>query len=396
MNSSLLVPAFVVVALAAMGAVFFGDVFTGDAGSSHSDYAVAHTEANHKSMASSDSEAAVDAAKATESMANDFSWDEDDSSNDKREPIDSFAKSGESFVGAKNSDEAPGDVFSTSKNGNSKGLSDVAKGSSNVTEDIASDSQVDLNPSKDVQTDTKQVNNDLDSFFNLPKGSTAKPTTKMVDQSTVSKPMEEDVVNVFVSSNTAEKSKESMFGDFGESSTVATPKKESLSMDNFAAGSDSRHEETIENNFVKESASSSTKMTESTSDNLQSVVSTKPSGSSLKSATSQMQDVGDDVISGNLEPVVDSTVNQAKSASKKTVRKFKITNPKETTLPVTLSVDGEQITLKPDQTYVIRDHDGMVDVTYSRGGSFGFENKSLKSGHYRFSVTRESGWKLNN
>lgn len=85
---------------------------------------------------------------------------------------------------------------------------------------------------------------------------------------------------------------------------------------------------------------------------------------------------------------------QSDESMKPAMEKIKITNPAETGLTVNLLVNGKLITLKPKQSYVIRDSAG-VNVKFSRGGSFGVAVKSLDSGHYHFSVSREKGWNLN-
>ena len=389
MNSSLLVPAFVVVALAAMGAVFFGDMFSGGAGTPHGDHAAHQTELNHPSDVSNDAEA----SNATEDMAREFTWDDDDSSSNDRESIDTAASKAESFVSASSSDDAPGEVFSTSKDNDAFDVSDTAKDSNSSMGDFATGSDDDLKSQEDVKAVSKQVDSDLDSFFNFPKKSNAD----VVESSTTSKPAKTEFVSSPVSSDPMAKTEEASMMDFGTQLAAATPKKKEPSFEAFPGGSSEPDTEVVHNEFATEPTSSKAKSTDSKMVKLQSVVSQTPSETDQGSTASPMQADADDVISGNLEPVVDSAAKQMGSTSSKTVvRKFKITNPKETTLPVTMSVDGEKITLKPDQTYVIREHDGEVTVTFSRGGSFGFENRTLKNGHYRFSVTREAGWKLNN
>ena len=396
MNSSLLVPALVVVGVTAMGAVFFGDMITGGSGTHQSDYAVNKTEMTHPGDVSANSEA----AKATETMAREFTWDDDDSSNGDRDSLDTSVNKNESFVSADYSKEAPGEVFSSSNDKQSLGLSGVANGINNSTKVVAEGNEDSFNSSTDIKSVSKQVDSDLNSFFNLSEKS--QSTVDVVERSTITTPKETDIVETELvispeNSETFGKSKKSTGDDFGMQLAVTSPKKEELSMDAFGVGSSSHHNETIQNDFAEGSPSSKVKSTESKAVNLQSVVSKEPSEADMKSATKGSQDNADEVISGNLEPVVDSAAGSMEtSSSEKLVRKFKITNPKETTLPVTMSVDGEQITLKPDQTYVVSEHDGTVTVTFSRGGSFGFENTTLKNGHYRFSVTRESGWKLSN
>ena len=387
MNSSLLVPAFVVVALAAMGAVFFGDVFSSGAGTPHSDYAQAE-------MSSSSD---VQETNATETMAREFTWDdEDDSASEQREPLDNAASESESFVSANNhTDDAPGEAFSTSEDKDAFGIGDENKDSQSSMDDLAGGSEDSFNSSQNAEVVSKHVDSDLDSFFNQPKES--KVDADVVDRSSTSKPTKPEFVSQLDSSDLMEKSKRSTVDDLGTQMAAAAPKKEELSIDAFANESDNSRDEPIQSDLAIEASNSKAKSTDSSDVKLQSVVSGEPSAADTKSLTPQTQADADDVISGDLEAVVSSSNNQLGSNSSKTmVRKFKITNPKETTLPVTMSVDGEKITLNPDQTYVVNDHNGAVTVTFSRGGSFGFENKTLKSGHYRFSVSREAGWKLSN
>ena len=75
------------------------------------------------------------------------------------------------------------------------------------------------------------------------------------------------------------------------------------------------------------------------------------------------------------------------------VREFNIKNPLQTRLTVTFLANGKKVTLKPGQHFKLRQTDD-VQVKFSRGGSFGFAEKSLSEGDYQFSVTRKDGWKL--
>ena len=92
-------------------------------------------------------------------------------------------------------------------------------------------------------------------------------------------------------------------------------------------------------------------------------------------------------INGSLTPV------GSNKESKSLVTKVKISNPAETNLTVTFLVNGKKIVLKPRQSYVIR-KSPEVNVKFNRGGTFGVTVQSLKEGEYRFSVSREQGWKL--
>ena len=91
---------------------------------------------------------------------------------------------------------------------------------------------------------------------------------------------------------------------------------------------------------------------------------------------------------GSLTPV-----GTQKKESKASITKVKISNPAETSLTVTFLVNGKKIVLKPRQSYVIR-KSPEVNVKFNRGGTFGVAVQSLKEGEYRFSVSREEGWKL--
>ena len=359
-----------------MGAVFFGDAMFGGANTNHqSEYAVNQSETNHP--ISSDSET----NNATESMAQEFSWDEDEPADEDRDSLDSVAKERESFVSTSSNEDAPGEVFSTPSEVSSMDLSDVSAGASSKTKDSLSGMQDKLSSTEDIKSVSNQVNNDLDSFFNMPKKSDA--SSDVVEQSTLSKPTKTEFVSNLDRTDTVGRSKNSTVEDFSTEVANAALKKEDLSIDAFEFGNSSEHNKVIDNDFVGATSSGETEPKESKATEMQSIIS-EDSSNDPKPSMLLTKDDENDVISGALEPV------------EKQVRKFKITNPKETTLPVTMSVNGEQITLKPDQTYVVNDHDGSVDVTFSRGGSFGFENKTIKNGHYRFSVTREAGWKLSN
>ena len=97
----------------------------------------------------------------------------------------------------------------------------------------------------------------------------------------------------------------------------------------------------------------------------------------------------DNEFSGSLQPVpVASTAVKPKSSN------IKITNPVNTGLTVTFLVNDQKIVLRPNQSYVVSNQIEKVDVKFSRGGTFGYAQESLGDGEYRFSVSREAGWKL--
>ena len=93
-------------------------------------------------------------------------------------------------------------------------------------------------------------------------------------------------------------------------------------------------------------------------------------------------------INGTLAPV-----GSMEKKPEALVTKVRISNPVETGLTVTFLVNGKKISLKPQQSYVIRKAP-EVNIKFNRGGTFGVAVQSLKDGEYRFSVSREQGWKL--
>lgn len=101
-------------------------------------------------------------------------------------------------------------------------------------------------------------------------------------------------------------------------------------------------------------------------------------------ASEAKPDSNGDQISGSLQPVAKAT----------DADQIRITNPMKTGLPVTFIIHTQQITLQPGQAYVIQRKDSDAPIKFSRGGTFGYTNRELPAGKYRFSVTRERGWKL--
>ncbi len=93
-------------------------------------------------------------------------------------------------------------------------------------------------------------------------------------------------------------------------------------------------------------------------------------------------------ISGSLESVMDKP-----ATAQPVVKTFDIENPLQTRLNVTFLANGQKVSLKPGQHFVVRQAKNM-QVKFSRGGSFGFTEESLSEGNYQFSVTRKDGWKL--
>jgi hypothetical protein len=385
-NSSLLVPGLIVVAVTA-GVFVFGDsLFSGGSSDEVSTYSVTQPNTTDAADASAVSGVAVDVADATVStgggLGSDFSWDEEPTES----PRSPLAKPSESFVSSKQTEEAPGALYGSENGQQASGSSPSAgqvtpaddfsdefaasdlgvRNDASAVEDLVTSLESQTQPAQ-TQPAPGQVEDDLSSFFNLPpktKATDAQPALARSSASTA--PPSATKLNV------------DTVDPLDTAVAVASPKADAPSLDNFGeayAGA---------TDFAP---AQRTKV----DDEMKSVVSTKP----RKSAETKYEAVPDSsdaggVISGALEPVKD------KKKAQSIVRKFKITNPKETTLPVTLSVDGKQLTLKPDQSYVIQESDGDVEVTFSRGGSFGFQTKSIKEGHYRFTVSREAGWKLIN
>lgn len=368
MNSSLLVPAFVVVAVTAVVGVFFSDsLFSGGAGADASDYAVSQSD-------NFDSSVEIQSPSETETIVSDFSWDDEaeetaaPSGNDGQDSFDSLANVG-------HSDDAPGEVFGES---DEDSRVTVKRKTSPVV--LANESAPPIKDGAEEmsfvsrQVDHKQVNHDLDSFFNQPE-----PTAKADEspkRSAIRKTAKTESVSQPASSSAQESTPSESVDEISNQLALAATEKKDEQLSAFDFGQDS---------LVVEPRKSS-------KEEMKSVVAMEPAKKFVESL--EPKSISSDAISGDLEPVISGQFND--KPAEKMVRKFKITNPKETTLPVTMSVDGKQITLKPDQTYVIKESDGEVNVTFSRGGSFGFQNQVLKTGHYRFSVTRADGWKLSN
>jgi len=225
---------------------------------------------------------------------------------------------------------------------------------------------------------SKKVDDGLDDFFNIPAKSNTSSAAPAV--SAVKKEVEPEVFSQPKASEAFGSATRKSLNDLDSKVAVAAPKKAGASFDNFDFGNSfSQANEQAKSNQAK------------------SIVSVEPVETPSNSVSVKTQANSGQEISGNLEPVASGLSGSADGSGTRStsLRKFKITNPKETSLAVTLSVRGKKITLQPDQTFVVSDSDD-IKVTFSRGGSFGFENQTLKAGHYRFSVTREAGWKLSN
>lgn len=384
MNSSLLVPALIVVAVTA-GIFVFGDsLFSGGSSPDADKYAVNQPKAKDT--------AAVAKVKTSASTGSDFSW-EDDFEEPAQSPVN---KPDESFVSTTQSEDAPGalygpdndsqvdesfdsaddfadtnfgasDDFGASDNSNIAGVDDIETASDIPTADLQTASK---------QVDEKQVADDMRDFFSKapqPTDTDASTEVSSVRQSEQAP-----------SAPTAKAVDPSEFDV-----AMASPKSSDQTADAFGA-------------FDSEPSDFTPAPSTKVKDDMKSVVAPEAKKTAQESSDVALSADAGGEISGDLEPVK-SSIDQsvfagAKSSAsvKTTARKFKITNPKETTLAVTMNVDGKQVTLKPDQSYVIQDSDGDVEVTFSRGGSFGFETKTLKEGFYRFTVSREAGWQLVN
>ena len=358
MNSSLLVPALVAVAATAGVFVFGEGLFSGGSSEEVNKYSSRRPVNVNASESVADKTASV-------SAAGDFSWDDDTT---VQSPVQ---RSTESFVSTKQSVEAPGDVFGTEFDGQAD--SSFAAATKFRSTDSPSDADLhDLATTVDLNAGSKQVSDDLSDFFD--NASKETNSTASTARSSVSLGMPP--------SSTAKKA-----GPSDLDLALVTPKSKIQGIDAFddfgPAPSDIKPTPTPKTEKV---------------DGMDSVVMPNANDAVAKSADVATSDA-DGVISGALEPVKDislSTGSNSTNGVAAKVRKFKITNPKETALPVTLSVDGKQVTLKPDQSFVIQQSEGNVEVVFSRGGSFGFETRTLKSGFYRFTVSREAGWKLIN
>ncbi len=364
MNSSLLVPALVVVAVTAGVFVFGEGLFSGGSSDEASRYAV------NKSTKVKDSVVGADVTAST-STGSDFSWDDDTT---EQSPVQSPA---EPFVSTKQSEEAPGALYGSEPNSPADedydSVDDFAATDFGSSEKSASGDEDEFQSALDTRAASKQVDDDLSDFFNSPSKARDSETSTVRS----SKPKSETAP---------------------AASTVKTVDSSDLDVALASPAASDRSVDTFDNFGTAPSEFTPAPRTKADSE-MKSVVmpqAKKPVSKKSGVATSGTQAGG--VISGALEPVKDSNSSAmgGSTSGVKSVRKFKITNPKETTLAVTLSVDGKQVTLKPDQSFVVQQSDGDVEVTFSRGGSFGFETKTLKTGHYRFTVSREAGWQLIN
>ena len=117
------------------------------------------------------------------------------------------------------------------------------------------------------------------------------------------------------------------------------------------------------------------------------VLSAAPAPVTAPSMEEQKMEEQKTAINGTLAPLGSEREPQT------LVTKVRISNPVETGLTVTFLVNGKKISLKPQQSYVIRKAP-EVNIKFNRGGTFGVAVQSLKDGEYHFSVSREQGWKL--
>lgn len=378
MNSSLLVPALIVVALTAGVFVFGEGLFSG--GSSE---VATRTPVNHS--ATVNEPAVVADATASAPTGSDFSWD-DDATALSESPESPEGQSLESFVSTKPvTEEAPGALYGSELDGDSP-VNEFASADDLAPKDFGSNdaaANLDVDQVETAlkdQTASSQVEDDLRDFFNIgAKEKTADVSTARSSdfdraKATAASPasvspenVDSAKVNVALATSKTNDSGigVDVFDNFGPSAYDSAP-------------------------AARSSVDQDTKSV------FMSDESDDPSAMSDTSKASEIAATGaGSEISGALEPVKDGR-SSAAGANSEVVRKFKITNPKETTLAVTLRVDGKQLTLQPDQSYVVQKADDNVEVTFSRGGSFGYQSKTLTRGNYRFTVSREAGWKLVN
>ena len=367
MNSSLLVPALIVVAVTAGVFVFGEGLFSSGSSEDISKYSA------RKSTRVKAAEPDLGVSSSA-SAGSEFSWDDDTT---EQSPVQ---RSSESFVSTKQTEEAPGALYGSEFDSQTDRSFDAAEELA-ATDFGSSDNSTDADlgdfaPGADVNTASKQADDDLSDFFdNAPKAADSETSTARASIPQSTQPSTATTAKTVDSSNL--------------DVAAATPKSNLQDIDAF-------------DDFGPAPSDFDPAPRAKRDDDVQSVFMTKADKPGAKKSDVVTSDTdADEVISGALEPVKDSNSSAASNlasgvSSAAPVRKFKITNPKETTLPVTLNVDGKQVTLKPDQSFVIQQSDGDVEVTFSRGGSFGFETKTLKSGFYRFTVSREAGWKLIN
>lgn len=384
MNSSLLIPAgFLGIAIATVVGVFFGDsLFDSGTNSDDNSFAI------NQPVQPDDAHVSVGKSPSVE----DFSWDEQPASNNAGAANDlgQLAAKVESVT---SKDElAPGDLF---------GSPDQPSVSKNVTDvdsmmDVKSDNRV---AGMDLKTAETQVGSDLNDFFNT--APQAVDVAAAEERSPLRSPAKQELstwdqapdLSLFGSSTSgnANSADQSVSAKTSEMADLMVQPRQ-------GNGSSSKTREVATMKSTEMAVDAGMEMT----DVGPSVVTSKTeeAASLLDFGVTDAKSNPDrSVVQGGLETVVDDletvgVANPDAVVEKTLVRKFKITNPKETTLPVTMSVNGEHITLQPDQTYVINDQRDEVNVTFSRGGSFGFKSQKIKIGHYRFSVSRDSGWEL--
>ena len=365
MNSSLLVPGLVVVAITAGVFVFGESLFPGGSSVEVSKKVASQSPKVKKPVS------AADRVAAPTSAGSDFSWDDETTDqsaigSSKQSPV-------ESFVSTKQSEEAPGELFGSefdNQSDDSFGADDDFASTDLSPSDIsAADVSDDFDSALDEVTASNQVGDDLGGFFNSAPAATDSSISPK--QSSDSKTAQKQSVTA---ANTVNASDLDV--------ALASPKSTGQSLNAF-------------DDFDAKVSDFDTTPRTKVNDEMPSVVMPQPQ--KVEPKKSEVTTAGADrggVISGALEPVKDKSKGEL--SAKTPVRKFKITNPKENGLAVTLSVDGKQVSLKPDQSFVLQQSNGDVQVIFSRGGSFGFETKTLKNGHYRFTVSREAGWKLLN
>jgi len=394
--NSYLVPALVVFAVTAAVGIFFSDMFSGGTSDEVAGYAATRPLTDETADTVDDD--------VTQSVGSDFSWDESPTSTSET----SLEEPEVSTVSTNQSDEAPGELYSSSDDSQSNySFSPAAKNDPAADLGTTEDSMnLNLDSDRsdlDMKTASKQVDDDLSDFFN--PSSKASEFDSTAGRSSIRKSVKGSQVkddSITTSITQAEPKATQFVSQPTESKIPDAQNVDSADLQDFGASPNASDSDVDIFGFGNEVSDFNEAPRSKVNQNMMSVVTADANKKSNSSEIDAMLDTElDSVIPGSLQTVAGSEQPAMDDANsnvtvKTPVRKFKITNPKETSLPVTMSVDGNQITLKPDQSYVIKESDGDVEVTFSRGGSFGFEKKKLRKGHYRFSVSREAGWKLNN
>ena len=353
MNSSILVSGFVVIGLGAM-AILFNPFGSSDATTS------SNPTSTYQASANSNKVSATRPVKVTSSDPEPFTWE------NKKETVASTG-----MLTDIKSKRTPKVAKSTTAKARKSPFGQRGLGGKAVKESTPETQPVSKTSSNFAGKADSTVDADLDSFFGSSKPKTKKPTTK-VSKAPQVKPAVTEVKPeskpepVRVASKpavdsttswptqevkTAPKKDDEMFSfsprgedDFGDAPMLDPVKSKDFDMPTI--------EPVKEEKLVSKTESSN-------------------------------QD-----FSGAFESVLTKP-----EVSSSAVKEFNIKNPLQTRLAVTFLANGKKVTLKPGQHFTITQSEN-VQVKFSRGGSFGFSEKSLSEGDYEFSVTRKEGWKL--